>query len=105
MIRQMNTQNSKITPELLGQSLIIDVRTPEEFREGAFQNAINIPLDIFDTHLDELKQMNKSIIVYCKSGYRSELAAKFLHAHDIDAYNGINQETLHTLTQAFGKFA
>lgn len=54
---------------------IIDVRTQEEFAEGHIKNAINIPLDkISDISLDK----NVGLIVYCRSGSRSEQAALIL---------------------------
>jgi len=51
---------------------IVDVRTQEEFAEGHIKNAINIPLDeISDISFDK----NVELIVYCRSGTRSEQAA------------------------------
>ena len=62
------------------QALIVDVRTPEEFADGHYPGAINIP---HETILDGLNQLGVSqetpVILYCRSGNRSgqaELALK-----------------------------
>ncbi len=59
--------------------IVIDVRTPEEFEDGAYPDAINIPLDELMEHLDELgKNSAREIIVYCASGARSAYAQRML---------------------------
>ena len=59
--------------------LIIDVRTPEEFEDGAYPDAVNIPLDELMEHLDELgKNTAREIVVYCASGGRSAYAQRML---------------------------
>lgn len=83
-----------ITKELIQSSLILDVRTPEEFSQGHFPGAVHIPLDLLEEKLSVLKAAGKPIVAYCKSGYRSEVAAKFLKQHQLEAYNGMNLETL-----------
>jgi len=60
-------------------TLVVDVRTPGEFRGGAFPNAINIPLDeIMGKKADLGNNMNREIIVYCASGARSAYAQQVL---------------------------
>ena len=53
---------------------IVDVRSPEEFRGGAFKGARNIPLPNLGQRLGEL-QKDKPLVVYCASGMRSAAAA------------------------------
>lgn len=63
-----------------GDWTIIDVRTPKEFQQGHVPNAINIPLsEIIDnpTILESSKE--KSIVLYCRSGYRAGKAAEALY--------------------------
>jgi rhodanese-related sulfurtransferase len=45
---------------------LIDVRTPEEYHLEHISGAINMPLDRFQDHIDELKKI-KNIVVYCNS--------------------------------------
>ena len=56
---------------------IIDVRTAGEFKDGHFANAINMPLASLE---HEAKQLNNGSVyyLYCKSGYRSMVAASIL---------------------------
>lgn len=52
--------------------ILIDVREDYEFKEGHIPGAINIPLGNITT-IDY--SLDKTIIVYCKSGNRSNQAA------------------------------
>ena len=72
-----------ITPEVLSaithQALIVDVRTPEEFSDGHYPGAINIP---HETILDGLNELgvtaDTAVILYCRSGNRSGQAEQVL---------------------------
>ena len=57
--------------------IILDVRTPDEFKEGHIEGAILIPVSELEGRLDELPK-DKPIITYCKSGGRSGNAAEIL---------------------------
>ena len=58
---------------------LIDVRTPEEYKEGHLPNAKNINLfdDDFEKRMLKLDK-TKSIFVYCEVGGRSGEAVAFL---------------------------
>jgi len=58
--------------------LVVDVRTPEEFRSGAYQGAINISLDELQNRLEELGDKDRDITLYCASGARSAYAQRVL---------------------------
>lgn len=72
-----------VTPEILvaieSQALIVDVRTPEEFADGHYPGAINIP---HETIVDGLNQLgvttDTAVILYCRSGNRSGQAEQVL---------------------------
>ena len=55
---------------------LIDVRTPEEFREGHIEGAININFfsDKFSSDFEKLNK-NEPLYIYCRSGNRSAKAA------------------------------
>ncbi len=57
--------------------LILDVRTIEEYSEGHIEDSKLIPVSELGSRLNELPQ-DKPIIVYCKSGKRSNAAANIL---------------------------
>ena len=59
-------------------TLVIDVRTPEEFTFGAYPDSVNIPLDALGYRAEEITDKNREIIVYCASGARSAYAARML---------------------------
>lgn len=60
-------------------TLIVDVRTVEEFRGGAYPGAINIPLDEITFNMERFgNNLSREIIVYCASGGRSSYAQKIL---------------------------
>ena len=59
-------------------AILIDVRSKQEFNEGHFNGAINIPLNDINIITDKVKDKNKYIILYCSSGIRSKKAQKIL---------------------------
>ena len=59
--------------------IIIDARTQEEYDEGYIPGAILIPeYEIADRAEKELPDKNQLILVYCRSGRRSKIAAEEL---------------------------
>jgi NADPH-dependent 2,4-dienoyl-CoA reductase/sulfur reductase-like enzyme/rhodanese-related sulfurtransferase len=58
-------------------SIILDVRKPDECKEGMIEGAINIPLDELRDRLHELDK-NKIILIYCQVGLRGYLAYRLL---------------------------
>ena len=59
--------------------IIIDARTQEEYDEGHISGAILIPeYEIVNRAEKELPDKNQLILVYCRSGRRSKIAAEEL---------------------------
>ena len=59
--------------------IIIDARTQEEYDQGHIPGAILIPeYEIADRAEKELPDKNQLILVYCRSGRRSKIAAEEL---------------------------
>ena len=59
--------------------IIIDARTQEEYDEGHIPGAILIPeYEIADRAESELPDKKQLILVYCRSGRRSKIAAEEL---------------------------
>jgi phage shock protein E len=69
-------------------ALIIDVRSPVEFKSGSIRGSRNIPLDQLQNRISELKKSGKSIITVCRSGNRSAVAKSMLRSAGIEVYNG-----------------
>lgn len=73
----------KISPEKVKEMMeseedfiLLDVRTPEEFNEAHIKNAILLPdYEIEKLAFKVLKDKKEKIILYCRSGRRSAIAA------------------------------
>ncbi len=68
-------------------AMIIDVRTPAEFKGGHVKGAVNIPLQSLQTNLSKIPK-NKTIITCCASGMRSGSAKSLLKAAGYTVHNG-----------------
>ena len=68
------------------QTVLLDVRDPEERELGFIPGSINIPLDQLRTRLGELPR-EKEILAYCQVGLRAYLAARILAQHGWRARN------------------
>ena len=66
----------------------MDVRSPEEFKSGHFEGAINIPLESIRGKTEFLRRQGKPIILVCRSGARSSMAAGMLKNAGLEVYNG-----------------
>ncbi|MFX1365631.1 MAG: FAD-dependent oxidoreductase [Promethearchaeota archaeon] len=58
-------------------SILLDVRTEEEFSARNIEGSINIQIEELRNRLDEISK-DKPIYVYCEVGYRSYLALRIL---------------------------
>jgi rhodanese-related sulfurtransferase len=69
-------------------AVILDVRTKGEYQGGHIKNALHIPLQELTNKINQVKKLNKPVIVYCASGMRSGSATSILKSKGIDAING-----------------
>ncbi|GBE09005.1 MAG TPA: rhodanese-like domain-containing protein [Gammaproteobacteria bacterium] len=74
---------------------LVDVRTENEYRQGALQDAINHPVEWISAGYHPQEEKETPLIVYCVSGNRSSaaknmlLAAGFKNVHDLGSYQNI----------------
>ncbi len=81
-------------------TVIVDVRTVEEYNEGHIESSINIPLQILGDSIERLKHYEK-VIVICRSGRRSAKAKTELEeAGFTNVYNGGGWEHLKAILEA-----
>jgi rhodanese-related sulfurtransferase len=80
--------SSEVTNYLAKDAIILDVRTNGEYSSDHIKGAKHIPLQELQARYNEIKKLNKPVIVHCASGMRSEKASKFLVSCGIDAING-----------------
>ncbi|MFZ5368629.1 MAG: rhodanese-like domain-containing protein [Spirochaetota bacterium] len=60
---------------LKNKAVLIDVRTPEEFKSGHLDNAVNLPLDRIADMIKTLYPYTSTpMVLYCRSGNRSQQA-------------------------------
>lgn len=60
------------------QVLVLDVREPAEFQQGHLPHAVNIPRGVLEFKVGDHPSLNdnqRQILIYCKNGGRSTLAA------------------------------
>ena len=67
--------SSIVKQKLDSGATVVDVRTPDEFRDGAYPGAKNIPLGELGSRLGEIPK-DKPVVLYCASGARSSSAAR-----------------------------
>ena len=68
--------------------IILDVREEKERKIGFLSNDINIPMGQLKTKMDTLDK-SKNILVYCKSGTRSERIADILSKNDFQKVSSL----------------
>jgi len=76
------------------QSVLLDVRTPQEYEKGHIHGSINIPVgEIEKTVVSLLPDKQQKIVVYCLSGSRSVLAVDMMikqgYTHVFDMTSGL----------------
>jgi rhodanese-related sulfurtransferase len=72
---------SEAESALQAADVLIDVREPDEFREGHIEGALNIPRGVLEFKLSgapELSARDLRIVLYCKTSGRAALAAASL---------------------------
>lgn len=61
------------------QPLILDVRTPFEYKRGHLQNSVLIPVQELQSRWKEIPEYkNQDVLIYCATGNRSTVASKIL---------------------------
>ena len=68
------------TGQVAGGAKLFDVRTAEEFSTGEVPGAVNIPVQVIAAEIDRHAATGDTIVLYCKSGMRSDMAAKILRS-------------------------
>ena len=89
-----------------GEYVFLDVRRDDEYAEGHIPGSINVAIDTSDVEIfkaavvDALPSKDAKIVVYCKAGFRSDIAAKamctlgYVEIYDMtDGMDGWKYET------------
>ena len=79
MYEQITAENAKKIMESGGEYVILDVREQDEFDSGHIPGAILIPYTEIENRAEVMiPDKEKLILVYCRSGRRSKMAAQSL---------------------------
>ena len=85
LLSQAKSQITEITPEDAekriagGDVLVLDVREPDEYDQGALANVLHIPRGHLEAQIEaKATDRDQEIVVYCAGGVRSAFAAKTL---------------------------
>jgi len=73
----------KLAEEQADDYYFVDVREPDEFREGHIEQMKNYPLSMLSEDYASLPQ-DKPLVIICRSGNRSEQAVEFLEQEGFD---------------------
>jgi phage shock protein E len=76
---QTTSSFASIEDNLKNGSLLLDVRTPEEFEAGHIEGAINMPLSEIQSGTLPKTGKEVELYVYCRSGNRSAQAKTILN--------------------------
>ncbi len=77
--KKITAEEAKEIIDTSSDYILLDVREENEFSEGHIEGAILIPYgEISDRAEEELPDKEKTILVYCRSGRRSSIAAEQL---------------------------
>lgn len=77
--QQISAARAKEIMDTEKDYIILDVRTPEEYAEGHIRGAILLPdYEIGERAEKMLPDKQQLILVYCRSGRRSKIAAREL---------------------------
>jgi phage shock protein E len=83
-------QKADISELVRGGSLIVDVRTANEFAGGHIENAVNIPYDLVSRDIGSYApDKDRVLVLYCRSGARASVAKRSLlklgYSHVVNA--------------------
>ncbi len=80
MLKKISGAEAKKIMDENSDIYIVDVREEDELIEGYIENSILIPLDTIAENAEKiLTDKTKPVLVYCRSGRRSAIAAKELY--------------------------
>ncbi|MBR2902658.1 MAG: rhodanese-like domain-containing protein [Clostridia bacterium] len=71
------------------RAVLLDVRTPQEYRSGHIPESKNVPLQIIDMVGSVANSKDTALYVYCQSGARSRQAASQLKRRGYTNVNDI----------------
>lgn len=104
MIRKYQTISAEQAKEMMDtqEVTVLDVRTRQEYAEQHIPGAINIDVDSIGNFIPpQLEGVDHPILIYCRTGRRSKIAAEFLFdagCNDLYDFGGIEDWPYETVS-------
>ena len=73
--------------ERLDEVTVVDVREPYEWTAGRIEGAVHLPLNALMSGAGADLDRDRPLVMVCRVGNRSELAALMMQARGYEAYN------------------
>ena len=70
-------------------AVIVDVRSPQEYAQGAIPGSENIPLGSIPSRMKQIKSLEVPVICVCASGMRSGSAKACLQRWTVDKNDSV----------------
>lgn len=88
-------KREEINQYLMEGAILIDVRSPQEYREGHLNNAISIPFYQIKRNIEkQIPNKNQLIVLYCSTGHRGKevqyTMERMGYTNVYNVYDGIN---------------
>ena len=85
-IREIDAQSLAAMLESdAGDIRLLDVRSPEEMAQGMIAGGEPLPLHLLALQLDQFRDEQRTLVLYCRSGARSAQACQFLAQQGVTA--------------------
>ncbi|MDA8072189.1 MAG: molybdopterin-synthase adenylyltransferase MoeB [Actinomycetota bacterium] len=83
LLNQARAEIREVEPAVveprLGEVIVLDVREPDEYEQGAIPGAVHLPRGFLEFQVEgKLPDKQRPVVIYCAGGARSALAAKTL---------------------------
>ena len=77
----------EIQDHLKAGAIILDVRTEQEFASGSVSGALNIPVQVIEQFINDIRKHEKPVVVFCRSGARASTAMSILNQAGLTTVN------------------
>ena len=75
--RDITSREAKALLDKNKNFYLLDVRTPQEYKQAKLTGSVLIPIDEFERRVNEVPK-NRPVLVYCAVGSRSKPVANYL---------------------------
>jgi molybdopterin/thiamine biosynthesis adenylyltransferase/rhodanese-related sulfurtransferase len=94
-VQEVSTQTA--ADHIAAGHIVLDVREPDEYQEGALAGAIHIPRGHLESQIEgRIVDKTAPVVVYCAGGVRSVFAARTM--------NELGYETVESMEGGFGRW-